>query len=260
MKAGHSYQLPDKSIRHDYIQRNFNEIAHKYDLFNDLITFGMHRLWKKRLVALCRLEQFSEARALDLCCGSGDISLYLARLPHKNLELHSLDFSSEMLRILQARIAAWRQKHPGRSFHEPQIRQGDASDLSAFPDNSLQAITISFGLRNVQRRAECLREAWRTLAPGGRFLILDVGRVRPALIAWFHAVFFKTIVPWIGYLVHGSRHEMYAYLPASAEEYPDQQTLARELGQAGFTSVHIENRLFGSAAIHIATKTSPAHQ
>lgn len=240
------YTLPPPAEKAGYVRRNFDEIAGHYDLFNDLITLGFHRRWKKRLLRESGLEG-QNALVLDLCCGSGDISLLFKKNLAPASTVYSLDFSRAMLERLEKRLE-------GVKGCPVEIIEGDATDLRRFQKDSLDAVSISFGLRNVTDRPRCMKEAFRTLRKGGRFLILDVGRVRPAFLRPVASLFFVKIVPLIGYVLQGGRHEMYDYLPASAGVFPAPEELKEEILRAGFSKVKIIHFFFGSAALLAAEK------
>ncbi|MBX7058552.1 MAG: ubiquinone/menaquinone biosynthesis methyltransferase [Leptospirales bacterium] len=246
-----SYELPDLAERAEYVRRNFDAIARSYDRFNDLTTFGLHRLWKRRTVALCRLQP--GMRALDLCAGSGDLSLLLARQLGRRGQVSALDFSAGMLAVLEARLASL---PPAAA--PVLVQQGDASDLSRFADGTFDAVTIGFGLRNILERERCLRECRRVLRPGGRLIILDVGKTPRGPIGFLHGFYFEKIVPRVGHLLEGKRTEMYEYLPASAQVYLSQSQLSELLQRVGFVEVRFWNQLFGAAVIHGATVPGPS--
>ena len=237
--------------RAEYVRVNFNAIARDYDRFNDLITFGFHRLWKRRLVRELGAAG-TRVRALDLCCGTGDIAMYLKRMSAPGSEVVALDFSREMLNILESRQA----DDAGAPETSLEIVEGDATDLSRFADASFDTASIGFGLRNVNDRPRCLAEILRVLRPGGRLAVLDVGRVNWKPAEFFHGIFFQRIVPIIGGMLRGSPHEMFAYLPASAEHYPDQRGIQSELEATGFAPVRYHNFFLGSAVLHLATRPS----
>jgi len=239
------YALPSRENRSRYIQENFDAIAPNYNRFNDAITLGMHRRWKNRAIQAAGLTH--PFNALDLCCGTGDLTLRLLALAGPGSTVTALDFSDSMLGILQKRVPADKR----RMLH---CRAGDATDLSFQAADSLDAITIGFGLRNIQNRGQALKEVWRVLCPGGRLVILEVGKVTLPVIAGLHALFFRKIVPLIGYLLEGKKNEMYDYLPASADIYPSQLEMVLELKAAGFTDVHYKNFMFGATALHVAMK------
>ena len=244
-----NYTLPENNVKEKYIRQNFNAIAAKYDLFNDAITFGRHRHWKKQCVRALKLGQKKPARVIDLCCGSGDLTLILARYLAKNSHITAIDFSEAMLAILRQRLA-------NNSFPEKKIEilEGNIMQMDFSTDNNFDGAVIGFGLRNVLNRKECLTEIRRILKPGAALAILDVGRVSLPLISSLHSLYFERITPLIGSLIHGKKHEMYDYLPASAKNYPAQQELVAELEEVGFRNVTYQNFMLGASALHVAWK------
>ncbi len=245
MNQTEPYQLPAVDQRAEYVRENFDRIARSYDRFNDLATFGLHRLWKRRLLAMAGAR--AGIQCLDLCAGSGDISLLLSRAVGARGAVVALDFSAGMLAVLDARV-----KRASAGQAPIAIVQGDASDLSAYNDGSFDMVTIGFGLRNVIHRERCLAECRRVLRAGGRLAILDVGKTPGGPIGFFHRLYFQRVVPEIGHWLEGKRTEMYEYLPASAESYLSQAELSKLLVQTGFERVQYRNLLFGAAVIHIA--------
>ncbi len=243
-----SYSLPDQENKAQYVKNNFNEIAPNYDRFNDLITLGFHRRWKKKTVLASGLAGHRSARVLDLCCGSGDLSFAFRSILGPGSKIHSLDFSEGMLELFRKRLSDLPE-----SECEILPVQGDALDLSRFQTGSLDAVSIGFGLRNVTNREKCLKEMFRVLKPGGRAIILDVSRVN-AVFSFFAGLYFDRIVPLIGSFLQGKKHEMYDYLPASARQFPDQLSLKKELESAGFGTVTYRNFFLGAAALHVAEK------
>ena len=147
----------------------FAAIAPRYDLINDLQSFGLHRLWKRRLLRLAKGQPGE--RALDICCGTGDVALALAR---QGLDVTGLDFSAPMLAVAQRRAEISNPKNI-------RFLQGDAQNLP-FPDASFDIVTISYGLRNLADWETGLREMRRVAAPGARLLVLDFGK--PANLLW----------------------------------------------------------------------------
>ena len=249
-KKQNEYAMPAKAEKAEYVKRNFDEIASHYDRFNDITTYGLHRLWKKVTVRSLQVENRPGMKVLDLCCGSGDLTLTLRSRKNFQGDIYSIDFSRGMLDILEARL----KKGESRSGASIYVAEGDASQLKGFPDNSIDGIMIGFGLRNVTERQNCLNEIFRVLKPDGRLAILDVGQVPYPLIAFFHRWYFQQIVPRIGHYLHGAPHEMYNYLPESAKTYPDQKRLKEELETTGFNSVNYRNFLFGATVLHRAQK------
>ena len=241
------YILPSNNEKADYVKRNFDEIAGGYDRFNDWITFGLHRIWKRKTARATQISGGSADLVLDLCTGSGDIALQLHR-EFPEARIQAIDFSKGMLEVLKKRI----KDHKLEKFIA--IKKGDISNLDFIKNSSVNAVTMGFGLRNVSQREKVLKEILRVLIPGGIYVNLDVGHVNVSLLAFFHKLYFEKVVPFIGFLLHGGKHEMYCYLPASARNYPDQIKLKKELEKAGFRDVVIQNLMFGAAAIHVAKK------
>lgn len=235
-----TYTLPPQEEKNRYVQSKFTGIAARYDLFNDLITQGMHRYWKNFLVRKAKLNPGDTA--LDICCGTGDITGRLKKAVGENGTVFGLDFSSGMLQVAHAR-----KKNGANNF-----LQGDAMTLPV-KGSSVNAITVGYGLRNVTDIPKCLNEVFRVLKPGGKFLSLDVGKVKSSLIRPFFHFYFFRIVPRIGKLLYKDE-DMFDYLPHSSIDYPDQEKLSLLLKQAGFGEVRYYNFVFGGSTIHVAVK------
>lgn len=237
-----SFSMPDKEQKSSFVKENFEKIASKYDLFNDLNSFFLHRSWKNNLVKI--LKQESPKEVLDLCCGTGDVAVRLAKLPTLE-KLHAVDFSPSMLSVATSRLT---------SIPKAVTQVGDAMDLKPFTSSSLDAVTISFGLRNVKDLRLCLKEVKRVLKQNGVFLNLDVGKVQSPIIGFFAKIYFFKIVPLIGYLIWGGKNEMFDYLPVSSLHYPGQKELKVILEEEGFREVYFKNFVFGNAVLHFARK------
>lgn len=239
------YQLPTPEKKPEYVKTNFDHIAKAYDRFNDWNSFFLHRNWKNWIINQSLTECPNAKIALDLCCGTGDITTRLSKLNHLQ-KVIGLDFSENMLSYA---------KHKIGDKSRVNLIVGDAMNLNEFDDNSVDLITMGFGLRNVSDLKKCLKEIYRVLSPSGVFINLDVGRVRPKFLKWFADFYFFHIVPIFGYLIYGKKHEMFDYLPHSSTVYPDQETLQTILGEIGFKQVRYQNFVFGNAVGHIAKKS-----
>jgi demethylmenaquinone methyltransferase/2-methoxy-6-polyprenyl-1,4-benzoquinol methylase len=220
----------------------FSGIAARYDLINDLQSLGLHRLWKRRLVRLARVGPGD--RALDVCCGTGDVALALART---GATVTGLDFSAPMLAVASRR-AAGASDGPRVEF-----RQGDALRLP-FPDRSFDAVTISYGLRNLADLAGGLREMWRVAKPGGRLLVLDFGKPDNALWRGCYFAYLRRGVPVLGRLFAGST-AAYAYILESLEHYPGQRGVAELMAALPTRDIRIHNLLGGVMGINAAVRT-----
>jgi len=221
----------------------FARIARHYDLINDLQSFGLHRSWKRRVVKLAAVK--AGARALDLCCGTGDIAAALAQ---DGAETTGLDFSAEMLAVAAERQQA-DAKLKTKKLH---FIQGDAQQLP-FPENSFDIVTVGYGLRNLTRWERGLDEMHRVARPGARLIVLDFGK--PANALW-RAVYFthlKMSVPLIGLLFCGNA-SAYAYILESLKHYPAQLAVADKMRQLQLTNVRVINLLGGAMAINYGEK------
>lgn len=218
----------------------FATIARRYDLLNDLQSFGLHRLWKRRVVALAGIK--AGDRALDLCCGTGDIAFALAR---QGAEVTGLDFSEKMLEVAQGRLQ--HVKAGNLKFI-----QGDAGQIP-FPDNSFDAVTMGYGLRNLPSWETGLREMVRVAKPGGRIVVLDFGKPANALWRKMYFTHLKCSVPLIG-LIFCGRADAYAYILESLKHYPAQYAVAEKMRELGLADVQIVNFVGGAMAINFGKK------
>lgn len=221
----------------------FAAIARRYDLLNDLQSFGLHRRWKHRVVELAAVRPGQ--RALDVCCGTGDIALALARA---GTEVTGLDFSQAMLEIAETR----RLKKPQSAVANPKFMQGDAQQLP-FPDNSFDAVTIGYGLRNLSSCETGLREMLRVARPGGRLVVLDFGKPPNGLWRAIYFTHLKISVPLMGWLFSGNA-DAYAYILESLKHYPAQQGVAEKMRELNLSNVRVINLLGGAMAINYGEK------
>ncbi len=222
----------------------FARIARRYDLINDLQSFGLHRLWKRRVVRLAAVQPGQ--RALDLCCGTGDLALALAQ---QGAETIGLDFSPQMLEV-----AATRQnKNPQSATRNPQFIQGDAQQLS-FPENSFEIVTVGYGLRNLTRWETGLAEMRRVAKPGGRLIVLEFGKPANALWRALYFTHLRCSVPLIGLLFCGNA-QAYAYILESLKHYPAQLAVAEKMRELKLVNVRVINLLGGAMAINYGEKS-----
>jgi demethylmenaquinone methyltransferase/2-methoxy-6-polyprenyl-1,4-benzoquinol methylase len=231
---------PDRAPR---VREMFSRLAWRYDLVNDVMSFGLHRRWKRQTVdiALGRpgRRPSRAPRVLDLCCGSGDLC-FLAEERGAGTVV-GVDFTLPMLAV-----ARRRRREGGR---RSAFVQADALALP-FPDASFDAITISYGLRNIADMPRAVAEMRRVLAPGGRAVVLDFGKPDNAVATGLYRAFLGTMMPLVGRLFHGDP-ETYLYIPASLERFPAQRGVEAMMKQAGFRNVRYENRLLGTMGINV---------
>jgi len=220
----------------------FAAIARRYDLLNDLQSFGLHRLWKRRVVLLAGSK--SADRALDLCCGTGDIAIAIAQ---RGAETTGLDFSEKMLEV-----AATRQRHLKTQNSNLKFIQGDAQQIP-FPDNSFDIVTVGYGLRNLTSWERGLDEMFRVARPGARLIVLDFGKPPNPLWRKIYFTHLKCSVPLIGLLFCGNA-SAYAYILESLKHYPAQLAVAEKMRALKLANVRVINLLGGAMAINYGEK------
>ena len=215
----------------------FASIARRYDLINDLQSFGLHRRWKRRVADLAAVTP--GARALDLCCGTGDLALALAG---RGTQVTGLDFSAPMLSV------AIERKRPDDTL----FIQGDAMNVP-FPDNSFDAVTMGYGLRNLSSWETGLAEMQRVAKPGGRIVILEFGKPANALWRALYFTHLRCSVPLTGWLFCGNA-QAYAYILESLKHYPGQLAVADRMREMKLANVRVINLLGGAMAINYGEK------
>jgi demethylmenaquinone methyltransferase/2-methoxy-6-polyprenyl-1,4-benzoquinol methylase len=218
----------------------FARIAPRYDLINDLQSLWLHRLWKQRLIRMANPRPGQPA--LDLCCGTGDVALALAR---HGAEVTGLDFSEPMLAIARERSSKFKSL-------TATFLHGDAQAIP-FPNESFDIITISYGLRNLTDWERGLEEIFRVARTGGRLLILDFGKPGNALWRAVYFGYLRAIVPLFGRVFYGDA-QTYAYILESLRHYPAQEGVDAKLRALGCREARIVNLLGGVMSINFAVK------
>jgi demethylmenaquinone methyltransferase/2-methoxy-6-polyprenyl-1,4-benzoquinol methylase len=222
----------------------FATIACRYDFINDLQSFGLHRRWKNRLVRLASVNEGS--RALDVCCGTGDIA---QRLAQTGAHVTGLDFSAPMLEV-----ARQRSSDGNASGGRLEFIQGDAQKLP-FAADSFEAVTVGYGLRNLTSWETGLAELHRVAKPGGRVLVLDFGKPDNALWRGIFFAYLRLCVPVLGF-VFCRNAAAYAYILESLQHYPAQNGVAAKMRAMGMKNVRIINLLGGMMSINYGEKLS----
>jgi len=220
----------------------FAAVAPRYDLINDLQSFGLHRLWKRRLIRLAAIRPGQ--RALDVCCGTGDVAFALARA---GAVTTGFDFSEPMLVVARRRAEGWHD-----AARAPEFLQGDALAMP-FPEASFDLVTISYGLRNLADLDRGLRELVRVLRPGGRLLILDFGKPDWAPWRWLYFQYLRWGVPVFGRLFCGDA-DTHGYILESLQHYPAQRGVDARLQALGCLDTRIVHLLGGVMSINVATR------
>ncbi|NNF73304.1 MAG: bifunctional demethylmenaquinone methyltransferase/2-methoxy-6-polyprenyl-1,4-benzoquinol methylase UbiE [Rhodobacteraceae bacterium] len=221
----------------------FTNVASKYDVMNDVMSGGVHRLWKDAMMDW--LAPRSGQRLLDVAGGTGDIAFrFLRRAP--GAEAVVCDMTESMLVEGQARAEA--EALADRLTWVV----GDAMALP-FEDSSFDVYTISFGIRNVTRIEDALSEAFRVLRPGGRLMVLEFSQLPNAGLQWAYDRYSYNVIPVMGQVIAGDR-DSYQYLVESIRKFPDQETFAGMIREAGFENVKFRNLTMGVAALHSGWK------
>jgi len=222
----------------------FHSVASRYDLMNDLMSAGLHRLWKNIMITtLDPPKSDAPFKLLDVAGGTGDISFRAARAAGHGFHATVCDINTDMLEVGRNRAIA--QHLDDRvSFIE-----GNAEALAAFPDRSFDAYTIAFGIRNVPRIDLALREAYRVLRPGSRFLCLEFSTVDVPGLEWLYDQFSFRVIPPLGRAVTGDA-ESYRYLVESIRKFPRPNAFAEMIGAAGFSRVKWQSLSGGIVALH----------
>jgi demethylmenaquinone methyltransferase / 2-methoxy-6-polyprenyl-1,4-benzoquinol methylase len=222
----------------------FASVAGRYDLMNDAMSIGVHRLWKDAMVDW--LAPRPGLRLIDVAGGTGDIAFRVLARVRGEAHVTVLDMTEDML--LEGR----RRAEATRWADALDWVAGDAMALP-FADGSFDAYTISFGIRNVTRVADALGEAFRVLRPGGRLLVLEFSRVPEPALRWLYDRYSFNVIPALGQALAGDRAS-YRYLVESIRRFPDQASFAAMIEAAGFGQVRHRNLSMGIAALHSGWK------
>ncbi len=231
--------------KQDLVDDVFLKVASRYDLMNDLMSAGLHRAWKDVLVGMVRPSTTRPFRHLDVAGGTGDVAFRVIEQGGPETEVTVLDINPNML-------AVGRERAEARSLAGLTFVEGNAEEL-ALPDNTFDAYTIAFGIRNVPRIDKALREARRVLKRGGRLLCLEFSAVDIPMLDRFYEAYSFTAIPAIGKVVTGDGAP-YRYLVESIRKFPDAPTFRDMIEDAGFARASFTRLTGGVVAIHSGWK------
>lgn len=222
----------------------FDSVADQYDVMNDLMSGGVHRLWKNHLIR--KIRPRAGLSYLDVAGGTGDVAFRIREKTGADADITLCDLNWDMLRVGRDRAIdkGW--------LNDFDWVTGNA-EILPMEDNSVDVYTIAFGLRNVTRIDDALKEAFRVLKPGGRFYCLEFSHVDNPLLRKLYDGYSYEVIPRIGQAVAKDR-DSYQYLVESIRKFPSQKALKRRLSEAGFSKCSYENMTFGVAAIHYGIK------
>jgi demethylmenaquinone methyltransferase/2-methoxy-6-polyprenyl-1,4-benzoquinol methylase len=232
------------SVRRRWVQEAFHSIAGRYDLLNHLLSGGTHLAWKRAAVRAANLAP--DAVSLDLCCGTADLPLLISRLLGPRGRAIGLDFAPGMLDVAAHRLRAASRRAPVALV---------CADAEAVPlrDQSIDAATFAFGLRNVADPSQALREVHRLLRPGGRLVILEFGQPSARWLRTLYDLYSQMIIPRLGGWLSG-RPDAYQYLHDSIRQWPDANSLSELIRAAGFVDVGYRLLTGGIAVLHAGVR------
>ena len=246
METSYGFQTVEDGRKQGLVNDVFHKVAERYDIMNDLMSAGLHRAWKDGMVAWLNPPKRQGWRVLDVAGGTGDIAFRIVEASQRNAQATVLDINGSMLAVGQDR-AIKKGLDGNVTFVE-----ANAEELP-FAEETFDAYTIAFGIRNVPRIDKALSEAYRVLKPGGRIMVLEFSEVgMPGLDKLYEAWSFKAI-PQIGRAVTGDA-EPYSYLVQSIRKFPNQSNFAAMISNAGFDRVSFRNYSGGIAALHSGWK------
>lgn len=227
-----------------YVKETFNAIAKRYDSMNSIMSFGLDKRWRR--LAVERVGAKPGMRMLDVCCGTGQLSLELCKAVRPQGTVTGLDFSPNMLEIAQEALA---------KCSDPdliQFMQGNALELP-FPDQSFDGATVGWGLRNLPDLRQGIREMVRVVKPGGKVVSLDMGKPSFPVFKEVYWVYFEKIVPLLG-KIWAKKAGAYQYLHDSAREFPGQRELAGIFKECGLEDTKFDNLAGGVVAVVVGRK------
>lgn len=219
----------------------FDSIAPDYDAFNHLTSLGIDRIWRRKA-----LRFIDGPQVLDVACGTGDFSILIAR--KKNCGVTGVDISEGMLSEMRRKV-----EKANLDRHVAAL-EGDCAALP-FRESSFDTVTVAFGVRNFEDRNQCLKEIFRVLRPGGRFVMLELGVPGCPLVNRLYKFYFTRIMPLIGRRLTGNT-TAYQYLPASVLHFPGPKEWTAFMRSAGFANVRHRPLSFGICRLYIAAKSS----
>lgn len=234
------YKTVNKAEKQARVADVFTSVAKKYDIMNDLMSFGIHRLWKRYAISLSGVR--AGQHVLDIAGGTGDLAKVFSREVGKQGHVVLSDINAAMLEVGRERLI-------NAGCNNVDFVLANAETLAPFDDESFDLITISFGLRNVTDKDAALKSMYRVLKPGGRLLILEFSKPVFEPLSKAYDLYSFTALPVMGKLI-ANDSESYQYLAESIRMHPDQQTLKQMMQQAGFENCDYHNLTAGIVAVH----------
>ena len=235
------YRAVPESEKEEDVKEVFESVAKRYDLMNDVLSFGLHRVWKRTCVSLSGAAEGQ--KVLDIASGTCDMAIRFGEVVGKSGEVWATDINHEMIKEGTKRLKA-----VGCKAH---VAICDCEALP-FEDNYFDIAVVSFGLRNMTHKDRALKEMMRVVRPGGRVVVLEFSRCWKIFKPFYDLYSFK-LMPWLGQKIAGDA-ESYRYLAESIRMHPDQETLAGIMEEVGLDRVTWKTMTFGVCALHIGLK------
>ena len=230
-------------IRENEVEAMFNGIAPRYDFLNHLLSFGIDKIWRRRLVKI--VAKSKPLQVLDIATGTGDLAITLAK-KHNNVNIVGVDIAQEMIAVGEQKVAKLNLSN--------RITFQKASSLSLpFTNNQFDAAMVAFGVRNFEDPLAGLTEICRVLKPGSLLLVLEFTNPQSVIIRSFYNFYFRFILPWVGKKVSGHK-TAYTYLPQSVSTFKEREDFVDLLKQSGYINAYYKQQSMGIAAIYVATK------
>lgn len=233
-----------EQTKKEQVEQMFDNIAPTYDKLNHILSFNIDRIWRRRVMRIVRRSHAQ--KIMDVATGTGDLAIAMAKRV-EGTHILGIDLSEEMLQVARTKI-----EKLGLS-DRIEVHKGDAENLNIVESDSIDAATVAFGVRNFENLEGGLSEIYRTLKPGGKFVVLEFSIPRNRFIRWVYAQYSHRLLPRIGAMLSKDR-QAYDYLPDSVEEFPSPERFAEILRGVGFKDIKLRSQSFGIAYIYEATK------
>ena len=239
LKTSFGKRKVSKSSKTKLVQKVFTNVANNYDIMNDLMSFGAHRLWKKEFVNILNIQ--NDDKIIDIGSGTGDLISFILKKEIKN-QIYYVDLNDEMI------------KHGKKRFKNQKVKfiKANAENLP-FDDNVFDKYIISFCLRNITNIKIALSESFRILKPGGCFYCLEFSSPNSTLINSSYKIYKNKVIPWLGSIV-AKDISSYKYLEESIDQFPDQEELLLGLKDIGYQEIKYLNMFNGIVSVHVGFK------
>lgn len=234
----------EEQSKKEQVEQMFDNIAPTYDKLNHIMSLNIDRMWRRRVMRIVRRAKAH--KIMDVATGTGDLAIAMAKRVDRT-QILGVDLSEEMLAVARRKIE--KQGLEERIM----LEKGDAEDLSMVASESIDAITVAFGVRNFENIERGLSELYRTLKPGGKLVVLEFSMPKNRLVRWVYSQYAHRLLPRIGGMISKDK-QAYTYLPDSVEEFPAPERFSDMLREAGFCRVKARSQSFGIAYIYDATK------